>query len=129
MTMARIWAMVVALALALATGAAAGCSTPTPAPNSAPSTRVAPVTGPVQGPAITITALNFGDPLTVPPGAQITVVNSDDVAHTVTSKVKGQFDVKVGGNAQATFAAPTTPGRYPYYCVYHPGMVGVLIVQ
>ena len=63
------------------------------------------------------------------PGAQITVVNSDDVAHTVTSKSKGQFDVKVGGNARATFAAPTKPGRYPYYCIYHPGMVGVLIVQ
>lgn len=117
------------VALTLVTGAAAGCGAPTPAPNSAPSTRGAPMTGPVEGPAITITALNFGDPLTVPPGAQITVLNSDDVAHTVTSKVKGQFDVKVGGNAQATFAAPTTPGRYPYYCVYHPGMVGVLIVQ
>ena len=126
MTM-RISAVVVAMALA--TGAGAGCSNPAPAPNSAPSTNAAPATGPVEGPAITITALNFGDPLTVPPGAKITVVNSDDVAHTVTSKVKGQFDVKVGGNAQATFSAPTAPGRYPYYCVYHPGMVGVLIVQ
>ena len=120
---------VVLVAAALVAGAVAGCATPAPAPNSTPTTSAVPVTGPVQGPAITITALNFGDPLTVPPGAKITVVNSDDVAHTVTSKVKGQFDVKVGGNAQTTFNAPTTPGRYPYYCVYHPGMVGVLIVQ
>ncbi len=127
MTTTRI--AVVLVAMSLATGAGAGCSSPAPAPNSTPSANAVPVTGPVQGPAITITALNFGDPLTVPPGAKITVVNSDDVAHTVTSKVKGQFDVKVGGNAQATFTAPTTPGRYPYYCVYHPGMVGVLIVQ
>ena len=120
---------VVLVAAALVAGAVAGCATPAPAPNSTPTSSAAPVTGPVQGPAITITALNFGDPLTVAPGAQVTVVNSDDVAHTVTSKVKGQFDVKVGGNAQTTFNAPTTPGRYPYYCVYHPGMVGVLIVQ
>ncbi len=127
MTTTRI--AVVLVAMSLATGAGAGCSSPAPAPNGTPSASAVPVTGPVQGPAITITALNFGDPLTVPPGAKITVVNSDDVAHTVTSKVKGQFDVKVGGNAQATFTAPTTPGRYPYYCVYHPGMVGVLIVQ
>ena len=120
---------VVLVAAALVAGAVAGCATPAPAPNSTPTSSVVPVTGPVQGPAITITALNFGDPLTVAPGTQVTVVNSDDVAHTVTSKVKGQFDVKVGGNAQTTFNAPTTPGRYPYYCVYHPGMIGVLIVQ
>lgn len=127
MTTTRVAAVLVTMSLV--TGAGAGCSSPAPAPNSTPSASAVPVTDPVQGPAITITALNFGDPLTVPPGAKITVVNSDDVAHTVTSKVKGQFDVKVGGNAQATFTAPTTPGRYPYYCVYHPGMVGVLIVQ
>lgn len=118
-----------ALLVALAVATTAGCTQTPPAPNSVPSSHPATAQGPVDGPAITITALNFGDPLTVPPGAQITVVNSDDVAHTVTSKVKGQFDVKVGGNARATFAAPTKPGRYPYYCVYHPGMVGVLIVQ
>ena len=104
---------VVLVAAALVAGAVAGCATPAPAPNSTPTSSAVPVTGPVQGPAITITALNFGDPLTVAPGAQVTVVNSDDVAHTVTSKVKGQFDVKVGGNAQTTFNAPTTPGRYP----------------
>jgi len=125
MTTTRLPAVLVAAVLV----AVSGCATPAPAPNSTPTTSAVPVTGPVQGPAITITALNFGDPLTVAPGAQVTVVNSDDVAHTVTSKVKGQFDVKVGGNAQTTFNAPTTPGRYPYYCVYHPGMVGVLIVQ
>ncbi len=124
---ARIPAVVLAAALTVGVGAA--CAAPVRAPNSTPTTNAVPMTGPVQGPAITITALNFGDPLTVPAGAQITVVNSDDVAHTVTSKAKGQFDVKVGGNARATFAAPTTPGRYPYYCVYHPGMIGVLIVQ
>ena len=127
MTATRISAVLVAMSLA--TGSGAACSSPAPAPNSTPPASAVPVTGPVEGPAITITALNFGDPLTVSPGAKITVVNSDDVAHTVTSKVKGQFDVKVGGNAQATFTAPTTPGRYPYYCVYHPGRVGVLSVQ
>ncbi|TXH20510.1 MAG: plastocyanin [Mycobacterium sp.] len=127
MTTTRVAAVLAATALTA--GVTVACSATTPAPNSTPTTSAVPVTGPVQGPAITITALNFGDPLTVAPGAQVTVVNSDDVAHTVTSKVKGQFDVKVGGNAQTTFNAPTTPGRYPYYCVYHPGMVGVLIVQ
>ncbi|MUL62860.1 hypothetical protein BOO86_00170 [Mycobacterium sp. CBMA 234] len=127
--MTRRQVAALAVAAALVAAASAGCTWTTSAPNSTPASNAAPDNGPVQGPAITITALNFGEPLTVPPGAQITVVNRDDVAHTVTSKVKGQFDVKVGGNSRATFAAPTTPGRYPYYCVYHPGMVGVLIVQ
>ncbi|MDR3661522.1 MAG: cupredoxin domain-containing protein [Mycobacterium sp.] len=127
MTMTRISAVVVATALAATV--TAGCSGMATKPETAQPSSTAPANGPVQGPAITITALNFGDPLTVPPGAQITIVNNDDVAHTVTSKVKGQFDVQVAGNARTIFTAPTAPGRYPYYCVYHPGMTGVLVVR
>jgi plastocyanin len=28
-----------------------------------------------------------------------------------------------------TFAAPTTPGTYPFHCRYHANMHGVLTVQ
>jgi plastocyanin len=119
---------ITAAALGLTAALLAGCSAPSPTHDSM-SSSPAPVSGPVQGPAITITALNFGDPIKVRPGVTVTVLNNDDVAHTVTSKAKGQFDVRVEANSRATFTAPTTPGEYPYYCVYHPGMVGALIVR
>jgi plastocyanin len=127
MTMPRISALAVTAALAALV--ATGCSGTATAPETAPSGSSAPATGPVQGPAIVITALNFGDPLTVSPGEQITIVNNDDVAHTVTSKIKGLFDIHVAGNARTLFSAPTEPGRYPYYCVYYPGMIGLLVVR
>lgn len=113
-----------ACALALGVAGCAGQPSDTPVPPSASADLPAPT-----GPVITISALNYGDPLTVPPGAQITVVNKDDVPHTVTSKTKGQFDARVAAGSRATFTAPSATGRYPYYCTYHPGMIGVLIVQ
>jgi plastocyanin len=78
---------------------------------------------------ITIASNNFGDPITVPPGAQITVVNNDSAEHSVTSRTAGQFDVHVDGNQQGTLTAPTAPGEYAFYCIYHPSMNGTLIVQ
>ena len=103
---------------------AAGCSNSAPEAPPAPSNLPPPT-----GPAITISALNYGDPLTVAPGTQVAVINKDDVAHTVTSKAKGQFDARVAPHSWVTFSAPTDPGQYPFYCIYHPAMMGTLIVQ
>ena len=78
---------------------------------------------------ITIADMAFGAPITVAPGAQITVKNDDSAEHSVTSQTGGQFDVHVDGNQQATLTAPSEPGEYAYYCVYHPSMKGTLIVK
>ena len=41
--------------------------------------------------------MSFGEPITVPPGAQITIKNNDSVEHSVTSDTAGKFDVDVDG--------------------------------
>jgi plastocyanin len=81
------------------------------------------------GPTITISGMNFGDPITVSPGAQVAVTNEDGVEHSVTSKTAGQFDTEVDAKGQKTFAAPAQPGEYPFYCKYHSNMKGTLIVK
>jgi plastocyanin len=79
--------------------------------------------------AITIDNFSYGEPLTVSPGATVSVTNNDSAPHSVTSQTAGQFDVNVKGNGEATFTAPTQPGTYAFYCTYHPSMKGTLIVQ
>jgi plastocyanin len=78
---------------------------------------------------ITITANSFGEPITVPPGAQITIKNDDPAEHSVTSDTAGKFDVHVDGTQQGTLTAPTEPGEYAFHCTYHPSMQGTLIVK
>jgi plastocyanin len=82
-----------------------------------------------EGPTITISGMAFGAPLTVSPGAAITIVNDDTVEHSVTSDPKGAFDTHVNGGEQKTFTAPTKPGDYPFICVYHANMHGTLTVK
>jgi len=81
------------------------------------------------GSTITIASMKFGDTVTVSPGAQVTVKNDDTVEHSVTSDDKGKFDVHVDGGEQGTLTAPTEPGEYTFYCVYHPSMKSTLIVK
>lgn len=80
-------------------------------------------------PTITIASMAFGQPLTVAPGTQINIANDDTVEHSVTSETKGAFDVHVDGGKRKTLTAPTEPGEYAFYCVYHPNMKGTLIVK
>jgi plastocyanin len=97
------------------------------------STSAAPTTSSAapaaSGSTITISGMAFGEPLTVSPGATITIANSDTVEHSVTSKTAGQFDTEVDANEQKTFTAPTQPGDYPFYCKYHSNMKGTLTVK
>lgn len=79
-------------------------------------------------PTITISGMEFGEPITVPPGALISVANADRAEHSVTSRTPDRFDVHVDGNQKATFTAPTEPGTYEFFCTYHPNMTGSLIV-
>jgi plastocyanin len=73
--------------------------------------------------------MSFGEPVTVPPGAQITIKNDDSAEHSVTSDAAGKFDVEVDGKEQGTLTAPTEPGEYAFHCKYHPSMHGTLIVK
>lgn len=64
--------------------------------------------------------------LTVDPGETVTFVNTDPMAHNVTSNVWGYFEEMNEGDAfTATF---DQPGIYPYACAYHPGMTGAIVV-
>jgi plastocyanin len=121
---------VVLAVLGLIIGVASGCGGSS-APSASPSGTVTTSTSDApaaEGATITISGMSFGEPITVAPGTEITVVNDDTVEHSVTSQTKGQFDSEADGKEKATFAAPTTAGEYPFYCRYHPNMKGTLIV-
>lgn len=79
----------------------------------------------------TITIQNFAfspGTLRVAPGAQVSVTNKDNVAHTVSSTT-GAFDTgDVQGGTSTHFTAPKKPGTYPYRCDIHQFMTGTLIV-
>jgi plastocyanin len=109
------------------TGTATLTGSPT---TTAQATATTEAGAPAAGAAtITIADMSFGEPVTVPPGAQITIKNDDSAEHSVTSETAGQFDVHIDGNQQGTLTAPTEPGEYAFYCVYHPNMKGTLIVS
>ena len=128
-------AMCLVAAVATACG---GSSTSTEEAKTGTATATASPTGtaeatsaPAAAGAATIMIMNmsFGEPVTVPPGAQVTIKNDDSAEHSVTSDTAGKFDVEVEGNEQGTLTAPTEPGEYAYHCTYHPSMHGTLIVK
>lgn len=60
-------------------------------------------------------------------GQKVTWVNDSNDAHTVDAR-NGPFhsgNMDVGASWSYI---PTKPGKYPYVCIYHPFMVGTLIV-
>jgi len=96
---------------------------------ASPETTSAAAPAEASGPTITMANMSFGEPITVAPGATVTVKNDDSAEHSVTSQTEGKFDVHVDAGEQGTLTAPTEPGEYAFYCVYHPSMKGTLIVQ
>jgi plastocyanin len=104
-----------------------GTATATASPKTTSETAGAPAEA--SGPTITMANMSFGDPITVAPGAKITLKNDDSAEHSVTSQAEGKFDVHVDGGEQGTLTAPAEPGEYAFYCVYHPSMKGTLIVK
>lgn len=124
---------IVATALLIA---ASGCGSPgggyqeaSSSPPSAASS-AAPPSGSSQSPTISIKDFGYQGPVSVSPGAKISVKNQDAQAHTVTSDDGKAFDAAVeGGGGTAQFTAPTAPGSYPYHCAYHSNMHGTLVVK
>lgn len=139
----RVRAAVTALS-AVAVATLAGCgsssskaSTPAPAMPAGMSSMAtgmssmapassAPAAEPI---TLTIDKFAYSVPASVSPGAKITVQNKDGDNHTVTADSGGGFDVKADGGASTVFTAPMTPGSYPFHCVYHSNMHGVLVVK
>ena len=115
--------------LLFATACSSGPVTTTSSTAAGPATTAAASTPAAGGPAITISGFEFGAPLTVKPGATVTVTNSDGTEHTVTADAGSAFNAEVAGKGPATFTAPSQPGTYAFHCNYHPMMHGQLIVQ
>ncbi len=68
--------------------------------------------------------------VTVPAGASVAWTNQDNAPHTST----GIGDAVLALDSGAIVFGQTftqefdTPGTYPYYCVYHPNMLGTVVV-
>jgi plastocyanin len=74
-------------------------------------------------------AFNEYNDIVAKPGAQVTVKNLDEDAHTVTSYTPSAFNVDLAPKTETTFTAPTQPGSYPFHCNHHSSMHGTLIVR
>lgn len=122
---------------------AAGTTAPgTPAPSTtAPDTAAASTAPPstaASSPgaasstgALQVTIKNFAfspATLTVGPGQQVTVMNQDTVAHTLTASDKSFDTGPIQPGASATFTTPQQTGDHPYICTIHPFMHGTLTV-
>ncbi len=78
---------------------------------------------------ITIADFAYGEPLTVPPGALIKVINEDSARHDVDAKDGTSFNTDLlGQGEELTFNAPDEEGTYDFTCSAHPQMSGELIV-
>ncbi|WP_066897565.1 cupredoxin domain-containing protein [Mycolicibacterium houstonense] len=124
----RIWGA--AAVMVVATAVACGQTNP-PGEHAQHNETVtsSPGTAMPTGPTIAIEGMGFSALGPVAPGTEITIVNNDEVEHSVTSRAKDVFDVHVDGKGQATLKVPEAPGEYAFYCLYHPAMVGTLTVR
>jgi len=148
MRLLRLAGAAAALTLAIAACSSGDDSSDSAAPSVATTTSAAAATtsapaggevtssddsGPAAGSGtITIQDFAFGSPLTVKPGAMITVTNKDAAAHDVASDEEGEFRTPLLNKEEsATFTAPTQPGTYKFSCTVHPQMqgIGTLIVN
>ena len=66
--------------------------------------------------------------MSVKAGATVSVKNTDDLTHTVTSDDGHSFNITINAGDTGKFTAPSTPGTYKYHCTIHSTMHGVLTV-
>lgn len=75
------------------------------------------------------------NPVEIKTGQTVTWYNADSISHTVTSGQAGdpdegsQFDSDAIIPNQYYSLAFDLPGEFRYYCIYHPSMVGDVIVE
>lgn len=123
----------------LLTGCGSGDTSPSDAgSDSASSSKSSPSSGaagrgskspaPEAAAVITIKDFAFDVPSGLRPGDKVMIKNEDGEAHTVTSREKGAFDVKVDGGSTAMLTVPDQAGSYDFYCIYHSNMEATLEV-
>ena len=104
----------------------------TAAPTSTPAPRNTPTSAPVQPPGderVDLDIVGFVLPsLAVPVGAEVTWTNQDGAPHTATAN-DGEWDSGTLLRGQAYTRAFQEPGRFAYFCVIHPDMVGEITVE
>ncbi len=90
-----------------------------------------PVPVPAEPNRIVIYDYKFNPPrLVVASGTKVTWLNMDLIRHTATGSFLAEpFDSR-DLNYQMTYSYTfTKPGEYPYICVPHPGMKGIIVVE
>jgi plastocyanin len=122
-------AIVLGISLATATTAGAGAT--------AAGDEVSSASAATSGPVLHMTMKNFkffpANP-EVQPGEKVIVTNFDAAPHSVTGgvppKESGLFTTALlAQNQTGSFIAPKKAGMYPFYCIVHHFMVGILIVK
>ena len=133
MTRHRFPALLAAAALALGLAACGDDDDSSDAPvATAEPTATTAASGGTTAPAgsgfeIHIAGAGFGEPLTVPAGSTVMVVNDAEVEHTLTAD-DGSFDTEViapGGSKEITL---DTPGTFTFHCAIHTMMTGSITV-
>jgi plastocyanin len=124
----------VAAGCLLAVGLTASCSSASDTATATTPTSSTGMSSQSAGPStiattITIKDFAFTVPASVPAGATVTVMNMDDMKHTVTASGAGGFDVTIDANGTGTFTAPAKPGTYPFVCSFHGNMKATLVVR
>jgi plastocyanin len=122
----------IAVAVAACSSGNSGSSAAPPAASTSAAATTGAGTASSAAATITIQGFKFGAPITVAPGATVTVTNKDGAAHDVVSDDQGKFRTPaVKQGESTTFTAPTTPGTYKFSCTFHPNMhgIGTLTVQ
>ena len=106
----------------------------TPASATPGATPVGATPVATSGKAVAVAIKNFAynpSPVTVPVGATVTWTNEDSVPHTVTGLGSAKAIIKsgvmkTGAKFSVTF---DKAGEYDYYCEFHAGMKGKVIVK
>ena len=75
------------------------------------------------------------EPIEIESGQTVTWFNGDTISHTVTSGQDGDLDEGNLFDSDAIIPNQSysltfdSPGEFDYYCIYHPSMVGEVIVE
>jgi len=133
-TTALVLVGAVGLAACSSTSSTTGSAVRSTAPASASASAASSGASSTNTPAasIHIVIKNFAfhpDNFTVAPGATITVTNEDSVDHTFTARNKAFNTGDIAPGQTVHLSAPSTPGTYPYLCLIHQFMTGVMTVK
>lgn len=102
---------------------------PRPAPLPADSASAPAATAAAAAAAVLMRGYAFRAPeVHVRAGQSVRWTNEDDDEHTVTAK-DGAWNSGLIGQHGSYVHRFDAPGRYEYYCIPHPDMVGVVIVE